>query len=1365
VRSTAASVPWRPVLGLALLAWFLCLSTTIQAAHADTTHPYLGQLTLEGGGEDPVPVGVDADGNLLIWFESQQAVRKFSPTGQEVDFSALDSNMLDGAGGLHCETTPADCDRVPQNGFGVPFPDSRYLGAAVDQSDGPAAGYIYVSGFYDGSDAIHVFDATGRYKGEIDQTKTFPWTSPNHGAGSVAVTPSGGVLIGFGELGYHLDKYVPTDGNPANYLFVGQVRSAPGPEVFAGGFAYGIGDDTQVYTRRSQIPEPAQERSYWRKYTVASMQLPVEETFPLDFSPTGCHCGEESGPFKYGGIEPGLPGGFNAGSVDPRTGDVYLFNSDTRHVQQWSPDNEKIGPTFGDTVSFPNPFFPTEFQNFAFDTSGTATDGRIYARSGPSTLAVFGPPVVIPDISGISSKPGHHAAEVTATLGTAGAGPITSCAVEYGTDPTYGSSAPCTPAPPYADGSQISAFLPGLSVETDYHYRIVTENENGANRSDDNVVHTVAVLDVSTGDAVDLTETTATFTGKLDADGLPTEYHFEYGIDKSYRSSTPLLDAGSDTGTVSVPPVAIEGLQPGRRYHYRLVASNALGTTYGNGREFLAPSPPTLSGVQATDVGEASARLNARINPGGFETTYRFEYGPTTSYGASVPIPAASVGDGTVEKEVHADLGNLTPGVTYHFRLVATNKWGTTVGEDTTFDFFPPSCPNAYVRQQTGANYLPDCRAYELVSPGNAGAVQLLPGAKFATFKRTQIEPLAPYWRLATLNQLGLATGPSRFGFLGSLGAVAGTDPANTLLDAYVATRTISGWKTTMPGLKGSEVVLRGGVECSASMHRCIDYDLGDLTSGDPSDKGSSAPFLWSIDGTSLGRLPTNLHFVENGQQAINDDRLSADFSHYIFTSNSASFAKGGLTTSPGSVYDNDIRNASVAILSKSPGGGNLEGDASPIEKLRIADVSHDGSHVLMESSSTTGTSHLYMRVNGAVTYDVSRANGINLTDMTADGSKVIFSTIAQVTPDDTDASVDLYAWREETDSVARISKGNGNGDTDACLSTWTSGCSIVPVTTERPDVDDVIASAAGDVYFYSPEQLDSENPGVADERNLYVFRDGDVKYVTTLDAGTAINRLQVSPDGERAAFLTASRVTGYDNDGWRQMYMFAADSATIRCASCLPNGDPPSILHEPLHDPDGELLGPASGDVLASHSGRFMADDGRIAFTTSDALVERDTNELLDVYEFVDGRAQLISSGTSQRDRSPSNLTYTDEYVGLEAFSADGTDLYFSTLDTLVPEDLNGTFVKFYVARTNGGFPISSAIQPCVAADECHGPDSSAPAPAQIGTGANLGTGGNLTAAQRKTRAARKAQRKKRRSSKRKRASKLKVKATGARG
>jgi hypothetical protein len=192
-------------------------------------------------------------------------------------------------------------------------------------------------------------------------------------------------------------------------------------------------------------------------------------------------------------------------------------------------------------------------------------------------------------------------------------------------------------------------------------------------------------------------------------------------------------------------------------------------------------------------------------------------------------------------------------------------------------------------------------------------------------------------------------------------------------------------------------------------------------------------------------------------------------------------------------------------------------------------------------------------------------------------------------------------------------------------------------------------------------------------------------------------------------------------------MYTYNAETGVVRCASCLPDGEPPQVLRPPEEsglaqfEIDPERAEP-SKDVMASQSGRFMADDGRVVFATSDALVEGDTNGLVDVYEFVGGRPQLISSGTAHADLLPGNHFYPGEYTGVEAISHDGVDIFFSTYDTLAPdEDFNGQFMKFYDARTNGGFPPSPAHLPCVAADECHGVENPSPGTSQIRTDATL--------------------------------------------
>jgi hypothetical protein len=318
-----------------------------------------------------------------------------------------------------------------------------------------------------------------------------------------------------------------------------------------------------------------------------------------------------------------------------------------------------------------------------------------------------------------------------------------------------------------------------------------------------------------------------------------------------------------------------------------------------------------------------------------------------------------------------------------------------------------------------------------------------------------------------------------------------------------------------------------------------------------------------------------------------------------------------------------------------------------------------------------------------------------------------------------------------EGGNLTVVSQGNGNGNTDECSASWTGKCSISPLNTERrwaairgtsglpyydaKGFDDMVAEDTGDVYFLSPESLDGSTFGIKNQRNLYVYRDGEVQLVATLDPGTQIYRMQISRDGSHAAFISDSRLTAFDNEGVREMYTFDAESRAIRCASCPPDGAPPSA------------------DVEGSQGGPFMSDDGRTFFATGDDLVPRDRDGLIDVYEYVDGRPQLITSGVSARDFTGGselfNFIILPVHTGLESVSRDGTDVYFSTYDTLVEEDQNGQFVKFYDARVGGGFAKDVAPSPCAAADECHGVDSSAPQAPAITSGTNLGAGGNVPA------------------------------------
>jgi hypothetical protein len=95
--------------------------------------------------------------------------------------------------------------------------------------------------------------------------------------------------------------------------------------------------------------------------------------------------------------------------------------------------------------------------------------------------------------------------------------------------------------------------------------------------------------------------------------------------------------------------------------------------------------PPEAETTPASNVKGATATLNGTVDPEGAATTYWFEYGTTTAYGSKVPFFPASAGSGVNPIAVNAALSGLQPNTTYHFRVVASNEFGETEGDDQTF--------------------------------------------------------------------------------------------------------------------------------------------------------------------------------------------------------------------------------------------------------------------------------------------------------------------------------------------------------------------------------------------------------------------------------------------------------------------------------------------------------------------------------------------------------------------------------------------------------------------------------------------------------------------------------------------------------
>jgi Ca2+-binding RTX toxin-like protein len=189
-------------------------------------------------------------------------------------------------------------------------------------------------------------------------------------------------------------------------------------------------------------------------------------------------------------------------------------------------------------------------------------------------------------------------ASLNATVDPEGA--ATSYQFEYGTTTAYGTTVPVTPksAGTGVDPVAVSEAISGLQPGTTYHYRIVAWSEAGESEGEDVSFTTPKAPTVTTKAATSVQATSAVFNGTVNPEGDATTYQFEYGKSTAYGSKAPATakSAGSGTSTVSVSET-VSGLEPGTTYHYRLVATNSVGTSKGSDVIFKTTSLP-VTGAQ-----------------------------------------------------------------------------------------------------------------------------------------------------------------------------------------------------------------------------------------------------------------------------------------------------------------------------------------------------------------------------------------------------------------------------------------------------------------------------------------------------------------------------------------------------------------------------------------------------------------------------------------------------------------------------------------------------------------------------------------------------------------------------------------------
>jgi hypothetical protein len=593
------------------------------------------------------------------------------------------------------------------------------------------------------------------------------------------------------------------------------------------------------------------------------------------------------------------------------------------------------------------------------------------------------------------------------------------------------------------------------------------------------------------------------------------------------------------------------------------------------------------------------------------------------------------------------------------------------------------ACPNESLRGGPSA-LLPDCRAYEQVTPTDAGDRFPLGLESLINFFPTSMTTSDGDSIVFTTNGTPYATpeGPT----------------GNH--DFYEATRSPAGWvlnRLLTPTGRQSAYPEPGGVSA--------DHQYTFIAAKRPQSPGEFVGELGEnrppgvLQGNVVYLARPDRSFELLGVGSLGSEPLSRGLfispggEHVVFATGGTACQSQSIcdvkqleTSAPptgtGAVYDRSALGGPTRVISLLP--GNVT--PAPEELGEFLGASADGSAVaftLQEPGTGVPGTTLYLRINNAVT-KVVKSGGFTFAGIR--GHFVFYLSAG-----------DVFRYDFDLGTTTQVTE---TGD------------------AELANIDD----EGGTVYYVSHSAL----PGTAAEAgqpNLYVWdqtRENSAFVATVspadLEGEPALNRWtfavsadanagpgpggessRISGDGSVLAFESHASLTGYPSEGHAEIYVYDGRAGTLRCASCNPEGQPATS--------DARLeayrqLGGQSGALSIVQS--LTGDGHHLFFETPEHLLRRDVDGVNDVYEWSDEEAaapslSLISSGLSALVSNP--LTPIEPNV-MFAVSSEGHDVFFRTTDALTGESEPGGGYAMYDARVGGGI-AEPAVSLC-AKEQC---------------------------------------------------------------
>ncbi len=888
-----------------------------------------------------------------------------------------------------------------------------------------------------------------------------------------------------------------------------------------------------------------------------------------------------------------------------------------------------------------------------------------------------------------------------------------------------------------------------------------------ASKQEIDMFKSFVVPDVTTGGVSSMAETSVTVGGVVNPDGLPvTSCVFEYGTSTAYGQSEPCSpNPGSGGGPLMVTG-QLKGLKRLTKYHFRLSVSNANGSNRGQDHTFVTPESVSLSEEAVSDISSTSALFSVQVDPGGADTTYHFEYGPSVSYGESVPVPAGDLGSGTSSETAAVRAQDLLAQTTYHARIVASNLLGTVYGPDETFT----------TQTAGGAFLLPDGREWEMVSP---------PSKNGALIEPTGGEEGGALAGSQGLTEASVDGGVFGYYATGPVGDDVKGNPTPFGLTEVLSRRGASGWfseDVTTPNESAGEGLQSEYAFFSADLSLALVEPSGaalfsaEATEETPyvrdDDSGSYLPLV------TASNVPPETKFGPPRDESA-DPKVAAvtpDLSHAIILSQ-ALLTSNSVEPAGKNIYEwsagrlqlvNELPNHTVSAGADF--GSNYGYDTRGA-------LSRDGSRVFFGvGSAGQGDEDLYMRdtvTDQTVRVDTPAPgvppppdnNRASFQIASADGSKVFFldeepltldSKLKPVAPSEGGPS-ELYVYDVAAGSLTDLSVDQNAGEQanvqDAVVGASEAGSVVYFVATGK--LAEGAVSGQDNLYVESEAGSSWSSPrlvAVLSEEDGSDWGAGDAAGTHNMYLYTSM----VSASGRYLAFMSDRSLTGYDNrdavSGQPDEEVFLYDEATsgLRCVSCNSTGARPEGIFDQaeeqrlLVDRHGvwkdrwlaaSIPGWTEPKDEVGYQPRVLSDEGRMFFDSADALVPQDTNDREDVYEYEPrgvggcaspaGCVSLISSGTSAEES-----TFLDA-SGRGPGGEEGEDVFFLTAARLSPQDVDTSFDVYDAHVCSTALPcvsVPASPPPCTSGDSCKAAPSPQPAIFGAPSSATFSGAGNIT-------------------------------------